>query len=347
MPDRVSGQPSDYTFLLWFAHARHLAAVLPRLRADQFLAEINNSSLPDAMVRGLYYQHACEVAVDDVVRSATVLPLGEPALVGGEVAQRLVFVEQDFYFRGMGSPAPDRTVTFKAAIRSAPGWTLSGEFSARHLLNDTAMSRLSGHSTTALLGYVRAVDEDARHVTLVPLMFGDPIHRAESELEWTGPVTMETHPSQVDEFTLAELPTGFRITQMKQYPEMQIKKWLAEIIGEPHVPKDWGGETSDLFSARLHVNGRPQRAAFLLKGPAHFRPMTIAALGKNGDQIDRLLSEPADIFVIQHCHHVTTAVRRMAYNYTFVHSLQHESATFMILDGTDTYRLLLARGKVS
>jgi hypothetical protein len=41
--------------------------------------------------------------------------------------------------------------------------------------------------------------------------------------------------------------------------------------------------------------------AFAFKGPARFHPMTLADLGKDGDQIDRLFSEPADILLLQHC----------------------------------------------
>jgi hypothetical protein len=43
----------------------------------------------------------------------------------------------------------------------------------------------------------------------------------------------------------------------------------------------------DLWTRMLSINGNPVRAAFVFKGPAAFRPMKIADLGKNGDQIDR------------------------------------------------------------
>ena len=34
------------------------------------------------------------------------------------------------------------------------------------------------------------------------------------------------------------------------YPEFEGKKYFAEIIGEPFVPEDWGGEKSDLYTTR-------------------------------------------------------------------------------------------------
>lgn len=43
------------------------------------------------------------------------------------------------------------------------------------------------------------------------------------------------------------------------------------------------------------------RAAFALKSPAKFQPMTIADLGKNGDQVCRLAHTIADLLVVQDC----------------------------------------------
>ncbi len=67
--------------------------------------------------------------------------------------------------------------------------------------------------------------------------------------------------------------------------EADIKNYMAEIIGEPFVPKDWGGETADLFSTNLRFQGQRVSSGFLLKGPAVKGSLTIAKLGKNGDQI--------------------------------------------------------------
>ena len=52
-------------------------------------------------------------------------------------------------------------------------------------------------------------------------------------------------------------------------------------------------------------------SAWLFKGPGFPRAMTIAALGKNGDQIDRLFTESAELLVLQHCHEITPAVAGM------------------------------------
>jgi hypothetical protein len=99
---------------------------------------------------------------------------------------------------------------------------------------------------------------------------------------------------------------------LKDVPEATIKTAFAEIVGEPDVPKDWGGEQFDLWTTKLFVEGQPLRAAVLFKGPAEFKLMTIASLGKNGDQIDRLASSAPDVLVIHHCHSIIAPVVNMA-----------------------------------
>ena len=79
---------------------------------------------------------------------------------------------------------------------------------------------------------------------------------------------------------------------LKAVPEKRIKQDFAEIISESEVPNDWGGEQFDLRSIVIFIEGQRLRTAIAFKGAARFRPMTIASLGKNGDQIDRLVRQP-------------------------------------------------------
>lgn len=43
--------------------------------------------------------------------------------------------------------------------------------------------------------------------------------------------------------------------------EEDVKCAFAEILGEPYVPRDWGGETSDLITSRMSIGGEPVAAA--------------------------------------------------------------------------------------
>ncbi|MFI5117644.1 MAG: hypothetical protein ACHP8B_13215 [Terriglobales bacterium] len=65
-------------------------------------------------------------------------------------------------------------------------------------------------------------------------------------------------------------------------------------------PKDWGGESNDIFTTRITVGARRRRGAFALKGPAKVGPLVPRMMGKNGDQIQRLFSSPAQVFFVQY-----------------------------------------------
>lgn len=125
--------------------------------------------------------------------------------------------------------------------------------------------------------------------------------------------------------------------------ERQFNDGIKSIIGEPGTFKDWGGETSDLFSTRIQFNGKRKRVAFGFKGPGLTVPLVPSRLGKNGDQMERLFSEPADIFFVQHWREIMPSVLRMMK----VFAVDKAASTakpvyFGLIDGTDSNRLRLA-----
>lgn len=85
------------------------------------------------------------------------------------------------------------------------------------------------------------------------------------------------------------------------------------------------------------------RAAIAFKGPAEFHPMTIATLGKNGDQIDRLAQTAADLMIVQHCHHITPPVINMLKNYA---NNPRNPKRYMTIDGYDTIKILRHFGRL-
>lgn len=221
------------------------------------------------------------------------------------------------------------------------GTTLQLEFSKDGLVNSTAFTRLSGSIRTFAYGYITEVD--ARTIRAVPYAIGDLVQRArqiplslEQEMTW----------SDIEQFSPANddwSPTQKELQQLRDVPEKSIKALIAELLGE-HAPKDWSGEESDLFSSNLLVRGNRQTGAFMLKGPARFHPMTVSDCGKNGDQIHRLFNAPADIYVVQHCHMITPAVRSyveaMALRRAFV-----KPCHYVFIDWIATAKLLRANGK--
>lgn len=129
--------------------------------------------------------------------------------------------------------------------------------------------------------------------------------------------------------------------------EMFVKKAIAEILRESLIPKDWGGEKSDLYTTRLRFRGKLVRAAFLLKGKSYAHTkLRIKDLGKNGDQIDRLFLEPAEIFVLQCNGAIDSSVINMLETYTRARLIDGKQTWCCILDGDNTARLLLAYGQL-
>jgi hypothetical protein len=157
---------------------------------------------------------------------------------------------------------------------------------------------------------------------------------------------MEAFPTMIDNFAKAgeeRQPTKSELERLLTIRESDIKAAFAEIVGEAFVPKDWGGEQSDLVSTQVRLRGESVVTAFAFKGPAKPKKLTVADLGKNGDQISRLFSEPSDFVVLQHCHMVTSAVRdHMRAFATRIGRLR----PFCIIDGADTVRVLRAYGKL-
>lgn len=82
--------------------------------------------------------------------------------------------------------------------------------------------------------------------------------------------------------------------------ETNFKNGVAKILREPGSFKDWGGENRDLITTRFWFKGRRRSAAFAFKGPGMPGKLTPGKMGKNGDQIQRLLRCPADAFFVQY-----------------------------------------------
>jgi hypothetical protein len=82
-------------------------------------------------------------------------------------------------------------------------------------------------------------------------------------------------------------------------PEKIFKYGIASVLGNTGKFQDWGGEKNDLYTSNVMIGGRRISTAIAFKGPATDPPLTIAKMGKNGDQIERLFSTTAEAFFVQ------------------------------------------------
>jgi hypothetical protein len=194
------------------------------------------------------------------------------------------------------------------------GWRIECRFHPEHLTSDSSWSELSGQKNLLVLGLITNV-LDAK-IEAIPVVIANPIPGLGRPATLVGnhwSTKLECHVDSIDSFiavrNIPPVKNRRDLERLKAIPEQAIKTAFAEIVGELVVPNDWSGERSDLFSDRVVLNGSRISTAFAFKGPAQFRPMAMAQLGKNGDQIDRLFSEPADLLVLQHCHEIKTPVR--------------------------------------
>lgn len=128
--------------------------------------------------------------------------------------------------------------------------------------------------------------------------------------------------------------------------ESAFKKGIQRIIAQPGTFKDWGGEPNDLFTTKVIVNGKRIPTAFAFKGPGKSGPLTPAKLGKNGDQIQRLFASPADLYVVQYHDQIAQSVVEQMETFAKVNAMHGaKKVFFMVIDGSDTNRLMAAYPK--
>jgi hypothetical protein len=88
---------------------------------------------------------------------------------------------------------------------------------------------------------------------------------------------------------------------MAPLSEEAFKLSIIKIIGEPYELKDWGGEQLDVFSTRPRLRGARKPTGFALKGPGSANgTLTPAKMGKNGDQIQRLVDDSIELAIVQY-----------------------------------------------
>ena len=103
---------------------------------------------------------------------------------------------------------------------------------------------MSGQKRKFFFGAVQEVS--AGRVTTIPYVVGDVITGSESFAAggfW--PNHREVHVDSLETFRAV---VGYRprltkasLNELKTIPEDSVKRAFADMIGEPHVPKDWGG----------------------------------------------------------------------------------------------------------
>lgn len=141
---------------------------------------------------------------------------------------------------------------------------------------------------------------------------------------------------EVRDIKAADLPT---LTPAR-LPEKVFKYGVASVLGNKGKFQDWGGEKNDLYSSNVTVGGRRISTAFAFKGPATASPLTIAKLGKHGDQIPRLFSTTAEAFFVQFEGDIEEAVKGEMLTHAIRKSLETgKEILYGIIAREDSHRL--------
>lgn len=129
--------------------------------------------------------------------------------------------------------------------------------------------------------------------------------------------------------------------------EKTIKREFAEIIGESFAPKDWGGETEDVFTSRILLNGQRLPTSIIFNGPGKVKATQtrLSDLGALGDQLVRMIRvSPSKLYILQ-------SVKPIAHEIieTFEALIKDQRSKgnhcyYSVIDGQDTATILYAYG---
>jgi hypothetical protein len=111
--------------------------------------------------------------------------------------------------------------------------------------------------------------------------------------------TQQISIDDIDSFSLVNNVSDVEKNNNPLY-ERSFKEGIKRIIKENGKFTDWGGEKNDLFSTRVKIQGKRINTAFAFKGCGTKGKLTPKAMGKNGDQIQRLFNSSAELFLIQY-----------------------------------------------
>jgi len=128
--------------------------------------------------------------------------------------------------------------------------------------------------------------------------------------------------------------------------ESKIKAGLKRIIGETYSFNDWGGEKNDLYTNKIVLKkGKRRIAAFAIKGRATKGTLTPKKMGKNGDQIERLVGSPAEMFFVVYHGKIDQSINSQLEAFAIGKSMSGNTIYYGVIDGDDLNRLYQAYQK--
>ena len=133
-----------------------------------------------------------------------------------------------------------------------------------------------------------------------------------------------------------------RTKRPRRLAEKIIKRAFVRIIGEKGSFKDWGGERSDLYSTRIRLRSSRIAAAIAFKGKGTSGKLVPSKMGKNGDQINRLFNEPAQVFLVVYWGQIDSSIISQMQAFAMGIAMTGRKVHYGVVDGTDLIRIIAA-----
>ncbi|XXT15353.1 hypothetical protein WME94_34395 [Sorangium sp. So ce429] len=342
---------SPFDLQCWYLHPERTARFAGAIRIDAHAFHASPGEMADYLAK-MHLNDTLRRSILRRVRENPPPSIDQLLLTGAPTPGAACTIYKQFRSRGLNKAAMQRRYSSTLpTLRTPIRITGAGDYIVEVPVDParfTAASTYSHfHKRNAYLfvaGFIESVDKAT--VTILPCVVASALDGTipDVSVEMV-PIIAEEHVDTIDSFSLVRSeprPHPTELRALDAIPEASVKAAFGAILGEPHVPKDWGGEKSDMYSSHVIIRGRRHSAAFVFKGPSKPGPMTLAHLGKNGDQLLRLSTEPAELLVLQHCDEVTPPVRELLRVIASqITRLRHHC----VIDGYDTLRLLRAYGK--
>lgn len=340
---------ADFQNLILFAYYLNSNRLAP-LASTTFPAIVHRSLAQNNGERA-YAMHGVSSVAESLLRSGPFQNLTKVVGTQDVEGQRILgFVWASFTFSGAAlaiaterDGKPHQNAKFEATLSlGAADYHLFGEMHNEHYFSSSSISILTNKHHMLIAGHF---EFHGNNVEVFPYIIGEVV---EESAKSRSPLAnmIRVYPQSIDAFAqIAQRPrpTPADLAAIGNMPEADVKQAFADIVGEPFVSKDWGGEKSDLVTSHLTIGGEPTSAAFIFKGPSVPGPLHPANMGKRGDQLIRAFDEPVDLIVVQHCNKIETSVVKNAEGLAYD---ARRPRRYCIIDGGDTARILKTYGKL-
>jgi len=107
------------------------------------------------------------------------------------------------------------------------------------------------------------------------------------------------------------------------------------------IAHDWPGEKNDLLTY-LTLNGKKTLVAFAFKGKSKktIKKLRPKDMGKNGDQVERLFSSPAEVFFVQFVGQIDESmIKTMEQQASLKSYYTGKPIYYGIINGSDTSKI--------